>query len=144
MRPTYSRMMRRVRVLWIAMGVLILAVAAYLLRQNGPNGLPWLPGCMFHQLTGLHCPGCGMTRAAHAALHGKIGEAFRYNPVGMVLLPLAFVGVGIELVGWAWGRPLPFRLNPGAKGAWCIVGVLITFWILRNIPLWPFTLLAPP
>lgn len=136
--------MHRDRALWIAVGVLILAGAAYLLRQNGPNGLPWLPVCMFHQLTGLHCPGCGMTRAAHAALHGNVGEAFRYNPVGMVLLPLAALGVGIQLIGWARGRPLPFRLHVGAKGGWSIVALLIVFWILRNIPQWPFTLLAPP
>ncbi len=136
--------MHRDRALWIALGVLILSIAAYLLRQNGPGGLPWLPGCMFHKLTGLHCAGCGMTRAAHAALHGEIGKAFRYNPVGMVLLPLACVGIGIQLIGWVRGKPLPFRLIVGVKGGWCIAALLIGFWVLRNIPLWPFTLLAPP
>ena len=36
--------------------------------------------CMFHNLTGLDCPGCGMTRAAHALLHGRLYQAFRFNP----------------------------------------------------------------
>ncbi len=136
--------MHRDRAGWVALGALGLALAAYLLHQKGPSGLPWLPGCMFHQFTGLSCPGCGMTRAAHAVLHGRFAEAFRFNPMGMILLPVAVVGTGIEMAGWIRGKPLPFRLNVGAAGAWVLVGIIGGFWILRNIPMWPFTLLAPP
>ncbi len=136
--------MRADRALWVAMGGLVLACAAFALHQRGPSGLGWLPGCTFHHLTGLNCPGCGMTRAAHAALHGEIATAFRFNPVGMVLLPLAFLGIAIEIAGWIRGKPLPFRLNVGIRGAWAIVWIVIGFWVLRNIPFWPFTLLAPP
>ncbi len=107
-------------------------------------GQSWLPGCVFHKLTGLHCPGCGMTRAAHATLHGRLGEAFRYNPLGMILLPLAGVGVGIGVIGWVRRKPLPFRLNVGGVGAWGIVWLVVGFWVLRNIQCWPFTLLSPP
>jgi hypothetical protein len=124
--------------------VLVLAIAAFWLRENGFSRASWLPGCVFHQLTGLHCAGCGMTRAAHASLHGRLGEAFRFNPLGMVLLPVAAIGVGIEILGWVRGRRLPFRLAVGRYGAWVLMGVIVGFWILRNIPAWPFTLLAPP
>ena len=136
--------MHRDRALWVTLAVLVLAVAAFLLHQRGPGGLPWLPGCMFHRFTGLHCPGCGMTRAAYATLHGEIGMAFRLNPVGMVLFPIACLGIALEVLGWIRGKPLPFRLSAGARGAWVIVGVIFGFWILRNLPWWPFTLLAPP
>ena len=85
-----------------------------------------------------------MTRAAYATLHGRLGEAFRFNPLGMILLPVACVGVGIEALGWVRGKPLPFRLNAGALGAWVIVWTVIGFWIFRNLPWWPFTLLSPP
>ena len=135
--------MRRDRALWAALAVLALVTAAALLRQFGP-GVPWLPDCLLHDLTGLHCPGCGMTRAAHASLHGRIGEAFRFNPVGMVLLPLAGAGVGLEIAGWVRGRPLPIRLHLGAVGGWVILALVVGFWVFRNIPQWPFTLLAPP
>ncbi len=124
--------------------MIALAIAAFQLHQRGPFGQAWLPGCMFHKLTGLHCPGCGMTRAAHATLHGRLGEAFRFNPLGMILLPLAFIGVGIEVIGWVRRKPLPFRLNAGGKGAWAIVWLVVSFWILRNLTYWPFTLLSPP
>lgn len=85
-----------------------------------------------------------MTRAADATLHGNFAAAFRFNPVGMILFPLAMISLGLETVGWIREKPLPFHLRPGVRGAWVIVGIVISFWILRNIPAWPFTLLAPP
>ncbi len=99
---------------------------------------------MLHDLTGLNCPGCGMTRAAHATLQGRLVDAFRFNPVGMILLPVVSVGLGIEVLNWTLKKPLPFRLKISARGGWILVAVIIGFGILRNIPLWPFTLLAPP
>jgi hypothetical protein len=135
---------RWLRGLGLACGVCLLMLAAYALYQKGPSGLAWLPGCSFHKLTGFNCPGCGMTRAAYATLHGHFAQAFRDNPVGMVLLPLAFLALGIQLLGWVRGRPMSFQIEVGSKGAWMIVIVIICFWILRNIPDWPFTLLSPP
>ncbi len=123
--------MHKDRALWVSLGVLGLAAAAYALRETGGHG--WMPGCVFKKATGLDCPGCGMTRATYAALHGNIRTAFAFNPVGMVLLPLAMVGLGIEVVGWVRGRPLPFRLNPGRWGAAVIAGVMILWWVLRNV-----------
>lgn len=137
--------MRMDRAVSASMGVLALAVAAFLLRENGPAGMSWLfPECPFHRLTGFHCPGCGMTRAAHATLNGRIGDAFRFNAAGMILLPTALIALGIEVVGWIREKPLPLRVTVGSRLAWTIVGSVMAFWIFRNLPSWPFTLLAPP
>ena len=135
--------MRRDRALAVALGVLSASLLAFLLYCSVPAA-SWLPGCLFHRVTGFDCPGCGMTRATHAALHGRIGEAFRFNPVGMVLLPDAMIGLGLELAGWLRGKPLPIRFRIGGRWAWGVLGVLMAFWVFRNIPAWPFTLLAPP
>ena len=85
-----------------------------------------------------------MTRAAHATLQGRLGDAFRFNPVCMILLPVVSVGLGIEVLNWTRKKPFPFSLKINTRGAWYIMAVIIGFGILRNIPLWPFTLLAPP
>ena len=137
-----ASLMHRKRVIGVALGTLVLVAGAYVLRLYGPDG--WLPGCTFRKLTGLNCPGCGMTRAAVAALHGQLGSAFRFNPLGMLLLPLALAGVGLELLGWVRGKPLPWRLHLGRYGGWVIAVSVIAFWILRNLPWWPFTLASPP
>jgi hypothetical protein len=106
--------------------------------------MPWWPSCLFKKFSGLECPGCGMTRAVHATLHGELGKAFRFNPVGMVLLPLALCGLAVEVWGWVCAKPPPFRLHVGARGAKILMWIVLSFWILRNIPYWPLTLLAPP
>jgi len=124
--------------------MLFLAFAAFSLRQSGPAGSPWLPPCIFNRLTDLHCPSCGMTRAAWACLDGNFAQAFRLNPLLMTLLPLAVLAFMLEILGWVRGRPLPFRLHLGRKSGGLLVAILVLFWILRNIPVWPFTLLAPP
>jgi len=85
-----------------------------------------------------------MTRAVHAVLHGRLAEAFRFNQVGMVLFPAALLGIGLELIGWVRGEPLPFRFRAGGRWGWGIAITLLVFWVLRNIPVWPCTLLSPP
>jgi hypothetical protein len=135
--------MRARRALVVILGCVAMLLSAFALYRFGPSGR-WLPGCIFHRLTGLECPGCGMTRAVHAMLHGDARGAFRFNPLGMVLLPAALLGIGLELAGWVRGRPLAWRFRAGGPWAWCFAALLLGFWVLRNIPAWPFTLLAPP
>lgn len=43
-------------------------------------GLPW-PRCAFHDLTGLPCVTCGMTRCAIQFFHGHFVTALRWNPL---------------------------------------------------------------
>lgn len=124
-------------------GAVVLAGLALVLYQQGPHA-SWFPGCLFHRLTGLDCPSCGMTRAAHAVLHGRFGEAMRYNPLGMVVVPVLGVFVGMRIPAWLRGdtQSLGFRVSAG--GVWWILGVVLGYWVLRNIRVWPFTLLASP
>lgn len=127
----------------VAVGAVLIALPVVLLYQNGP-GAWWFPGCVFHQMTGFVCPGCGMTRATYAALHGDWAAALRFNCLGVVLLPVALLGVGLELSAWLGGKPPPVSLRFGRHAMWWLIGAVLAFWVLRNIPQWPFTLLAPP
>ena len=123
--------MHKDRALWVSLAVLILAVAAFALRETGGSG--WMPGCFFKKATGFDCPGCGMTRASHAFLNGRVADAFAFNPVGMLIFPLALVALGIELLGWVRGKPMPFRIRSGRWGATILAVVLIAWWIVRNV-----------
>ena len=123
----------------IALGALV----AYLLVEHGPHASFW-PKCHFKRLTGLHCIGCGMTRGSHALLQGDLLLAFRYNPVLMTLAGLGLLALLWELLARCSGKDLPFRPRPRWGLLWAVLSVLLAFWVLRNIPAWPFTLLAPP
>ena len=61
---------------WLAVsaGSLTLAAAWFAL------GLPW-PRCVFHELTGLPCVTCGMTRCAIQFFHGHFLAALKWNPL---------------------------------------------------------------
>ncbi|RUM89711.1 MAG: hypothetical protein DSZ24_00515 [Thermodesulfatator sp.] len=47
--------------------------------------------CPFKRVTGLPCPGCGMTRAFWALSGFKIKEALLLNPFSIFLLFIAFI-----------------------------------------------------
>src|ERR1700756_2649367 len=67
--------------IWLAvsLGSLALATAWFTL------GLPW-PRCVFHELTGLPCMTCGMTRCAIQFFHGHFVAALKWNPLIFTLL----------------------------------------------------------
>jgi len=110
----------------------IAAVALLAVFRCDPQHSAWLPKCLFHEATGLFCPGCGNTRALHALLHGHILMSLRYNPL---LIPAVLTVLLLVM------RP---RLATRRSVAWSIAVVIIAFAILRNLPWSPFTLLAPP
>jgi hypothetical protein len=121
--------------------VTILSVAAWWLTTRGLGAFP--TRCILHHTTGIHCPGCGMTRATHALLTEDILTAFSYNPLGVILLPIALIGLALETIGWIRNTTPPYRLPLGKKGAKVIAISVITFTILRNLPWSPFSWLAP-
>lgn len=44
--------------------------------------------CLFHKLTGWYCPGCGLTRCLASLLSLDFYQAFRYNPLIFIFLPI--------------------------------------------------------
>jgi hypothetical protein len=44
--------------------------------------------CLYKNLTGHECYGCGMTRAIFSAMHFRFTEAFTYNRLYIIVLPL--------------------------------------------------------
>ena len=46
--------------------------------------------CIFKNLFGLECVGCGMTRALYCLSHGDILEALNFNRLVIIIAPLLF------------------------------------------------------
>lgn len=59
--------------------MLLIVIGLGILFMLNPIDYNWMPRCLVKQFTGLSCPGCGLMRAAHAALHGRFAEAVAYN-----------------------------------------------------------------
>ena len=121
--------------------ILIIAAGTILLLYffvEPKNGI--LPKCFFHELTGLYCPGCGVQRSFHALLKGHILTAIDYNLLFILFLPL----ITYFILAFTWGKKHPassFIYKP--VFSFTVVIVVVSFWVLRNIPVTPFSWLAP-
>lgn len=110
-----------------------LAFAAWVvLFVVDPASQSLLPSCLFHSLTGLHCPGCGATRALHRLAHGDFDAALKLNALVVLGLPL---GLSIAI----WRK----RLKTPSWFWKAFILCIVLFSVMRNIPLYPFILLAP-
>ena len=100
----------------------------------------FFPPCLFHAITGLYCPGCGLTRMLHALVHGDIRRAASMNL--MVLASLPALGA-ISLNEATHRRLLSSRTTRVLYSAKLWIGAVLLFGVLRNLPWAPFSYLAP-
>jgi len=98
------------------------------------------PQCPFFLLTGWYCPGCGSQRALSALVHGDFFEAIGYNVLMMLFLPVLLYSTFID-VRYTGSRKLQLWYNPIFVKI--VLIIVICFWLFRNIPVYPFSLLAP-
>ncbi len=98
--------------------------------------------CPFHYITGLHCPGCGSQRAIHDMLHLRLFEAIKHNLL-IVLVSLVLFAKAYALWSKKYAPTYYYNLNEKSWFTYTIVFVVILFWILRNLPITPFSKLAP-
>ncbi|MCP4710493.1 MAG: DUF2752 domain-containing protein [Planctomycetes bacterium] len=123
-------------------GLLLLVMVFTVLFLFNPSEAGFYPSCLFHAFTGWYCPGCGSARGLHQLLHGHPLTAFSLNPLMVLCLPfLTYALLSRVLFLWT-NRYLPNVFLP-TRWIWALLTVIILFWILRNIPIYPFTLLAP-
>jgi len=122
--------MQQKKVEYIFAGILLIGALASLYLFNPDKTVIFLP-CPVHFLTGYHCPGCGSLRAIHSLLHGHVGVAMSLNPLMVVSIPI--IGSMFLNPIWVYKKHVP----------WVAFWILIVYGVVRNIPMWPFCLLAP-
>jgi hypothetical protein len=125
-----------------ATGVAFAGASAFVVSYFNPLTAGFFPQCPLYAFTGIHCPGCGLTRAFHALFQGDALAALGYNALfpiygflfGYLLLSMIFTAVR--------GRGLPWGFfKPAALYGFLILALV--FAVLRNIPVYPLNLLAP-
>jgi len=115
--------------------VFLLGIGLAALFLFDPADHAFYPVCLFKRMTGYDCPGCGGLRAVHGLLHGDVWRAFQLNAVAVVALPLLVAWSVLRWVRSRRGQPaaLPVRFL-----AWMLVGLIVVFGVIRNLPFWPF------
>jgi hypothetical protein len=104
-----------------------------------PNAAGHYPTCPFLAITGLYCPGCGALRAVHALAHGDLATALARNPLTVVALGYVAVMWVLWLQRTATARPARWLAPPWVP--YTVLGTILLFTVLRNVPGW--TWLSP-
>lgn len=112
-----------------------LVIAATVFFFN-PTTHHFYPVCQFHRLTGLDCPGCGMTRATYALLHGDGRTALHDNAFFVAVLGGLALRGGWFAVNRARGRRNGEFFRP--KWLWPLLVVALVFTVVRNLPAFAF------
>ena len=107
--------------------LLVAAGLAYYAFASVFGGIP----CPFRLVTGLKCPGCGITTMILALGRGDVGTALAANPFLLVTLP---VPVGLFL-RQAWLRAAGRRFGRAENTLCLIYALLLVGWgVVRNLP----------
>lgn len=103
-------------------------VYAVFLRHTGIGFV-----CPFNFLTGLKCPGCGVTRMCLALLRLDFPAAFAANPV--ILLQSPVLAVIFVTYSVTYIRTGHWQMHCWQNVAlWGCIAILILYGIVRNIP----------
>ena len=107
-----------------------------------PSEHSFFPKCSLYVATGFFCPGCGSTRALFHLTHGNVLEALRLNPGLMALITLGLTDYVRFVVSVIRGNPFQ-TLFGRLKLLGALMGVMLVYGVIRNLP-WPlFESLAP-
>lgn len=124
-------------------GIAFGLIYSFLFDPMGNGSAVSLP-CVFHEVTGLYCPGCGDTRALHALVHGDFASVIDYNVLFPIMLLFLIYAYFLCITTLLFKRRVMWM--PQTMPYWVIVLIvvlLVGYTVLRNIPISPFTWLAP-
>ncbi|MCH1981029.1 DUF2752 domain-containing protein [Ruminococcus sp. OA3] len=94
--------------------------------------------CIFHQVTGFYCPGCGGTRAVLALVKGNIIQSFLYHPIVVYTAGL-LIWYGISHV-LEWISKGKLNIGMRFRNRYVYAGLFIVLinWLIRNFLLFQY------
>lgn len=120
---------------FIIIGAAVAApILLYLYHKFNPALSEWFPKCLFYSLFGIPCPGCGSQRAIHSLLNLEFADAFRYN--AMVVMAIPILAVLISASALRDRVPAFFKAVHHPAVSISLAASIIAWWILRIIFHW--------
>ncbi len=127
---TQEEALYRVGLIWLGVAIVLIPIVNKFV-------IPWLEsrplGCIFWELCGAYCPGCGGTRAVKALFHGHILQALWYHP----LVPYSVALYFVLMFSWTLARFHLFGVKRGlqfrAGYLYAMLVIIAGNFILKNV-----------
>jgi hypothetical protein len=123
--------------IWLLLSGVFAASVLLPLPASATGQIGHLPSvCLFYNLTGLPCPGCGLTRSFVCLGHGHLRESLYWHPLGIVIYGvflLLWLRCGVYWLRGVTLLPLPprtaSRLGFGAGAVVLLTGIIRIGWL---------------
>jgi hypothetical protein len=143
-------MREKIKTILVIIAILLIFAIIFF---SDPESCKLIPKCPFFIITGyycpgcgtfrsFYCPGCGTFRSLHNILHGNFSGAIRANILTVILLPFITYSLINRFIIAIKKQPLP-EFHIPAILIWILFGIVIAYWVLRNVNIYPFYLLSP-
>ena len=121
------RNVKRKHLIFGILGAVLLFVLYY--SFNPENS--FFPKCIFKQVTGWDCAGCGSQRMLHALLHGEFAKAWSYNAGFIVISPIIFSMFLASILRDKF--PRFYRVMYSSIMVYTTVALCVAWGVLRNV-----------
>ncbi len=82
-------------------------------------------GCVLRRVTGISCPGCGLTRAYLACFRLELAEAFSFHPLFLILPPYVLYMLHRLVFNFPGSQRLTITLTA------VMTALLLVVWLIR-------------
>ncbi len=135
-------MATKTKIIFIVGIVIILFGVLSLYFFINPSEYNFFPKCPLYSYTGIYCAGCGSQRAIHQIINGNILTGIRHNYLLILVFAVLSYKAGLFVLNTIFNKTYSDIFHRSLVTKVILVLVLL-FWALRNINLFPFTELAP-
>ena len=117
------------RVLLTYLGLIIIFIAYYFINKTTGFYIP----CIFHEITGLDCPGCGITRCLFHLINLRIADAFKANPLVFIYLPFIVAYFIYQSYLYVYQKKDKILVKIPNYVMYILLVITIIYGIVRNI-----------
>ncbi len=107
-----------------------------------PSEYDFFPKCPFYFLSGIYCAGCGSQRAIHQIINGQVINGIRHNYLLLLVFGVLTYKATLFVLNQVYNKTY-FDILHKPITTKIILALVLLFWVLRNIRVFPFTELAP-
>lgn len=89
--------------------------------------------CPIYLVFHIYCPGCGLTRMIYSILKLEFYQAFRYNPLLFISLPIIIILAIDKYISWLKNKKTCLYDNISNKTWYIILAITLIYFVLRNL-----------